>query len=211
MKKILLVLLSAVITLSLTGCFGNRPSYENVETAQGGNTEIISQKDYTDNLDGLIKYFQALNYLPKQTESTKMLSEVIGAKSGFRYIYNVDGSTVIAEFYEFEPNSTDANTKRVIGEIKEKGSFHLFDKEGVDKDTTYPAVLSDNEKYMMIYTDNSSNEGNIVRKKQMESVLKSFYSNKPVQESSNTEESSKTEENSKAQESSKAEESSKAA
>ena len=211
MKRILLAMLCAVLMLSLSGCFGQKPSYENIETAQAVSFETVSYKDYKNDLDGLVKYLQALNYLPSKTDPTEMLSEVIGAKKGYRYIYNVDNSNVVCELYEFDTEKKNENAARVIAEIKETGSFHLFGKDEVDKDVTYSAVLSDTEKYMMIYTDGSNNEGNVVRKKETEKSFKGFYSNKTTEESSKTGESSETEESSETGEGSKTEESSKAA
>ena len=102
MKRILLAMLCAVLMLSLSGCFGQKPSYENIETAQAVSFETVSYKDYKNDLDGLVKYLQALNYLPSKTDPTEMLSEVIGAKKGYRYIYNVDNSNVVCELYEFD-------------------------------------------------------------------------------------------------------------
>lgn len=193
MKKIILAVLCAVLALTMTGCFQKGPEYENLDTNAAVNPDTIKQSDYADDLDGLIKYLKALNYLPVNTDPTVMLSEVIGAKQGYRYIYNVDGSTVICELYEFDTSYSDPNAARVISEIKETGSFHLFNKEGVDTDTAYPATLSDNGKYVILYGDGSSNQGNVVRKKMIQAAVKDYYSG-----------SAKTDEESKASEASEA-------
>ena len=141
--------------------------------------DSISQADYKNDLDGLVGYLKALQYLPKDTQPVDMLAEVIGAKKGYRYIFTVNGSQTVTELYEFDTAALDANAQRVIGEIKENGSFHLFNKEGVDTDTTYTAYLSDNGKYMMLYTDNSSNNDNVIRTKSIQKVLKDFYATEP--------------------------------
>ena len=141
--------------------------------------DSVSQADYKNDLDGLVGYLKALQYLPKDTQPVDMLAEVIGAKKGYRYIFTVNGSQTVTELYEFDTAALDANAQRVIGEIKENGSFHLFNKEGVDTDTTYTAYLSDNGKYMMLYTDNSSNDDNVIRTKSIQKVLKDFYATEP--------------------------------
>lgn len=175
MKKVILAVLCAVVIFTLSGCFNSGAQYENIDTAQSVDTDSISQKDYKNELDGLVSYFKALHYLPQNTTPTEMLSEVIGAKKGCRYIFTVNGSQTVVELYEYDTAALDDNAKRVIGEIKENGSFHLFNKEGVDMDTTYTAYLSDSDKYMMIYTDNSSNNDNVIQAKSAQKALKYFY------------------------------------
>ena len=179
MKKIILAVLCALTVFSLSGCFASGNKLENLDTAQAVDMDSISQADYKNDLDGLVGYLKALQYLPKDTQPVDMLAEVIGAKKGYRYIFTVNGSQTVTELYEFDTAALDANAQRVIGEIKENGSFHLFNKEGVDTDTTYTAYLSDNGKYMMLYTDNSSNNDNVIRTKSIQKVLKDFYATEP--------------------------------
>ena len=209
MKKILLAVLCAVLVLTMSGCFQQGPQYENLDTSTAPDPDTISQKDYANDLDGLVSYFKALGYLPTKTDPTVMLAEVIGAKKGYRYIYNVDNSTVIAELYEYDTSYSDPNAARVIGEIKENGTFRLFNKEGVDADTTYPATLSDNGKYMLIYGDSSSNQGNVVRKKLIETAVKEYYSDSNSSTATETSETSKTAETSETSKAAEASETSK--
>ena len=192
MKKIILAVLCAIVVLSLSGCFQGGQQYENIDTTQAVDPDSISQTDYPNTLDGLVSYFKALHYLPKNTEPTEMLSEVIGAKKGYRYIFTVNGSQTIVELYEYDPAALDENAQRVIGEVKENGSFHLFNKEGVDTDTTYPAYLSDNGKYMMLYTDTSNNNDNLIQTKSVQGALKIFYTTEPQKTEENSD-TSKTE------------------
>ena len=145
MKKIILAVLCALTVFSLSGCFASGNKLENLDTAQAVDIDSISQADYKNDLDGLVGYLKALQYLPKDTQPVDMLAEVIGAKKGYRYIFTVNGSQTVTELYEFDTAVLDANAQRVIGEIKENGSFHLFNKEGVDTDTTYTAYLSELE------------------------------------------------------------------
>ncbi len=175
MKKFLIVLCAALL-LTLSGCFGSKPSYENLDTTQAVDLDKVTWDDCEDNLDGLVKYFKKINFLPGDTTPTDMLSEVIGSKKGYRYIFTVDGSNVVVELYEYDTKNLDDSAKRVIGEIRETGSFHLFNKEGIDDDETYEATMSDSGKYMMIYTDGSGNESNVTRKKQAIEQFKKFHS-----------------------------------
>ncbi len=203
MKKFLLTILCVILALSMGGCFQQGPQYENLDTNVAPDPDSIKQTDYANDLDGLVGYLKALGYLPTKTDPTVMLAEVIGAKKGYRYIFNVDNSTVIAELYEYDTSYSDPNAARVIGEIKETGSFHLFGQENVDGDTVYAATLSDNGKYMMIYNDGSSNQNNVVRRELIKNAVKGYYS-----DSANTSETSGGTETSKPAETSQTSDSS---
>ena len=91
----------------------------------------------------------------------------IGAIDGCRYRFKYDGSTVQAEFYEFDLNNLDEKGKECVGSVTEKGSFTVLGNEA-------PAVM--NGKYMMVYTDPDSDE---VNKAHSDKVLDLFNSFKP--------------------------------
>ena len=74
MKKIFLAAVCAVIALSMSGCFNRGPQFENIDTAQSADPATVSVKDYKDDLNGLIGYFKALNYLPDVDE--EVLDEI---------------------------------------------------------------------------------------------------------------------------------------
>ena len=189
MKKVILGVLCAVLVFSLGGCFGSGPQFENIDTAQRVDIDNVPAAEYYNDLDGLVSYFKALHYLPQNTAPTQMMAEVIGAKRGYRYVFTVNGSQTVVELYEYDVTALDDNAKRVTEEVKKSGAFHLFNKEGVDMDTTYTAYLSDSGKFMMLYTDNSSNTDNVVQAKSAQQALKYFYA-KGTSETSKPEESS---------------------
>lgn len=194
MKKTIIAALCAVTVLSFTGCAQPGSQFENIETKNVLSTEDVKQSDFTNDLDGLEKYFIKLRYIPEKTGPTEMLYKVIGAKDGDRYIFNVNGTNVAMELYEYDTDDLNEDAKRVLGEIKETGSFHVFKDKSIDGDNTYKAVISDNGKYMMIYNDPSKETQNITQKNVVEAAFKNFYKdNKPVDpETSKTEESAES-------------------
>lgn len=176
MKKIILAFMCFVLALAISGCAASGNQLENIDTAQSPEADSVSLNDYKKNkdLEGLEKYFIALNYIPKETTPTKMLASVIGAEFGDKYVFTVNNSGVVMELYEFNPKKLDENAHRVIGEIKETGEFHVFGNESIDGSTTYKATLSDDDRFMMIYTDTSTVDANVNRTADVLEAFKSF-------------------------------------
>ncbi len=173
MKKIILCIISLVIAVSLTGCMGaGGTQLQGINTADGVGIDKIDASKYKNDLDGLEKYLTALRYLPKDSEPTEMMYNVIGAKDGDRYNFTVDNSTVFVELYEYDTDNLNEDANRVIREVKEKGEFKVLSD---DDDAVFPAVLSSNGKYLLMYTDNSTNDSNEKRKKDFAQAVKNFY------------------------------------
>ena len=178
MKKIIAAILGAVTVVSLAGCAGSGQSLEKLSTESAPDADTIKASDYTNNLEGLEKYLVALDYIPKKSEPTEMLSNVIGAKSGHRYNFIVDNATVIVELYEYDTDNIGEEGKRVIDEVKKNGEFYVFGEDTkLDGNEAYPADLSDNGKYLLIYTDTSTDISNVQRKADFTEKVKAFYKN----------------------------------
>lgn len=173
MKKIILAIISLALAVSLTGCMGTGGTQiPGISTADGVELSKVDASKYKDDLEGLEKYLTALRYLPNDTEATEMMYNVIGAKDGDRYNFTVDNSNVYVELYEYDSQNLNEDAKRVIGEVKKKGEFKVLSD---DEDAVFPAVLSANGKYLLIYTDNSDKEANQTRKKDFSEAVKNFH------------------------------------
>ena len=178
MKKITAAILGAVMAVSLAGCRTAASQIEKISTESAPDPDTVKVSDQADNLEGLEKYLVDLNYIPKEAKATDMLASVIGAKSGHRYSFIVDKSTVVAELYEYDTDKLGEEGKRVIDEVKKNGEFYVFDKSvQLDENTAYKAELSDNEKYLFIYTDNSTDIANVQRKADFAAKVKAFHVN----------------------------------
>lgn len=177
MKKIFLAVICAVMAVSFSGCFSTGGASPNgsVQTSEAPDSKSIKADDYDDNLDGLEKYFIALGYIPKDSEPTQMLYSVIGATDGDRYYFSVNNSSVYVELYQYNPNNLDDKAQRVINEVKKDGKFYVFDNSVAGGNTPYEATLSDNGKYLMIYTDKSEVKENVQRKADVINALKAFH------------------------------------
>ena len=203
MKKIIPFVICAALAFSLTGCATQSgPQLESIQasasqpesSSQDSNTsttddtskeestpKTVNAADYQDNLEGLEKYFVDMGYIPEKSEPTEMMYSVIGAVDGDRYNFVVNSTAIYLELYEYNPddlkNKDSKNYKegnRVINEVKKDGKFYVFDNNDGDN-VAYEATLSDNGKYLMIYTDNSTDEGNVQRKADVIKALKEFH------------------------------------
>lgn len=203
MKKIIPFVICAAMAFALTGCMAQGgPQLESVQasatesntSSQDSNTsktddtskeesttKKVNAADYDNNLKGLEKYFVDMGYIPEKSKPTKMMCGVIGAIDGDRYNFVVNSTAIYLELYEYNPDDLkdekSENYKegnRVINEVKKDGKFYVFDNNGGDN-VAYEATLSDNGKYLMIYTDNSTDAGNVQRKADVKKALKEFH------------------------------------
>ena len=154
------------MALTLSACGGQMEQLDTLEPVSSGiDLASVEAAGFDDNLDGLCKYMEANKAV--SGEKDNMSYKEIGAIDGCRYRFKYDGSTVQAEFYEFDLNNLDEKGKECVGSVTEKGSFTVLGNEA-------PAVM--NGKYMMVYTDPDSDE---VNKAHSDKVLDLFNSFKP--------------------------------
>ncbi len=158
MKKIKLLTLVLTIPLIFSGC-----GEGDVGSPKGNSSESqinLDQSKYEDNLEGLQNYLQDMDLISGQ--STDMLSEIINAKKGVKYTFKYNKSNVTVELYEFEsPNEDAAN------QINSKGTLSIFDKE-------VPAVISNNKRFLIIYSDKSTNHQNVEKAEKIKEAVKKF-------------------------------------
>lgn len=163
MKKLLPIILCAAIVFSVSGCVSRGQQLTALSTDNVPKADSVKVDDYKNDLDGLESYLKKRAFLP-DIDGTEMSYDMIGAKAGHRYMFTLNGSTVTAEFYEYDLENLNKEAKTTIESVKKNGTFEIL---GVSTDAT----LSDNGKYLMVYTDNSGEELNTTRKAD---VLKAF-------------------------------------
>lgn len=155
MKKIIALITAGVIAASLLAGCGNDPltagtaapaaTDESGAAATEQTEKKINRESYDKSLEGLAEYFNDLGYISNEKDKTaKMEAKLIGAKKGNRYSYN----TARVELYVFDTKNPNETADTVIDSVERDGSFTLYDKK-------IEAFLSDNRKYLMIYTDSA--------------------------------------------------------
>ena len=158
MKKTKILLLLIAIPLILVGCGEGDVGSPQNDTSD--SQVLIDQNKYEDSLNGLESYLKDMDLISGQ--STQMLSEVINAKSGVKYTFKYNNSNVTVELYEFENVNED-----VVNQVSTKGTLSIFDKE-------IPATVSDNGRFLLIYSDKSNNKQNIEKSEKTKEAVKNF-------------------------------------
>lgn len=185
MKKIFAtVLLIGIIASAFAGCgykdaldtANSQSSTSTVATADEP-TKTVKPENYDKNLSGLINYFTDLDYLTvvdgklDESKITKMNHSLVGAKEGKKFSVTVDKKPVFIELYEFDKDKNDTALS-IITSIEETGQFQIVNLDPVK------AHLSNNEQFMLIYSDASIDDENpdktTLNYKHREDVIENF-------------------------------------
>lgn len=192
MKRFIAAILCVgLIAAVSTGCaYKDALSKDNTATTQAteatgsvATEDEVDEKNFSDNLQGLSEYFAKKGYITtkdgKIDESTVtvMDASLIGAKEGKKYATAYGGKAITIELYEYDVrnlNNLNDTAKAVIESVKNSGEFTILDLPPVN------AYLSNNGRYIMIYTDSSIDDANPDKEsdnyKHREEVIKNFKS-----------------------------------
>lgn len=159
MKRLLAFILCAGMFVAVAaGCGGTQKSAVATEDEAYKSTYTLKKNvnDYDDTLKGLCQYFGALGYInpiDKNQDVTysDMKGELIGAvkNTGKRFQAQHTKDTVI-ELYEYDLKNLNSTADEVRGSVEKDGTFVNLIGETVEN-----CYLSNNKKYLMIYTDNT--------------------------------------------------------
>ena len=189
MKRFIAAILCVGLIAAIsTGCaYKDALSKDKTATTQAteatgsvATVDEIDAKNFSDNLQGLSEYFAKKEYITtkdgKIDESTVtvMDASLIGAKEGKKYATSYGGKAVTIELYEYDVKNLNDTAKAVVESVKNSGEFTILDLPPVK------AYLSNNGRYIMIYTDASIDDANPDKEsdnyKHREEVIKNFKS-----------------------------------
>ena len=128
-KKLLAVLLAALLCVSVTACANNSASstavatLETSSTASEGETAESTDKDPA-GYQGLCKYLEDCKVAAG--EKVQMSYDVIGAENGYKYVYRYADSAVQLEVYEF-PAELSETAKALQDAVRADGTFKVLD------------------------------------------------------------------------------------
>ena len=71
------------------------------------------------------------------------------------------------EFYQFDLENLDEKAQACLDSVKAPGDFHRPGHQ-------VPAVLSDNGRYLMIYTDAGDSEESAAQRQRVEELFRGF-------------------------------------
>lgn len=201
MKKFIAAICACLILASaFAGCSDPLAKSNTSETKASSSSaekakKTIKAENYEDNFNGLESYMKDYGYLTKDiiknANDTKLPKikgvnykygyEYIGAKKGKKYTNN----KIVIELYEFE----EGKKNEFVDSVKEKGTFTLFDEE-------VTAYITDNGKYMMVYTDNDIKDDDKTSDayKTRQGAIKAFEAFKPAKSEKTENETRETKE-----------------
>ena len=139
---------------------------ETSSTASEGETAESTDKDpagYDDDIQGLCKYLEDCKVAAG--EKVQMSYDFIGAENGYKYVYRYADSAVQLEVYEF-PAELSETAKALQDAVRADGTFKVLDN-------TVPGYLSNDGRFLLIYTDAKS-EKEDANKTHKEHVLECF-------------------------------------
>lgn len=166
MKKLIAATLAVIfITASFAGC-GYKDALESnsantsaTSAVKDENQVNINSDDYNDNFDGLCDYFKDMGYIVEKAGAkieeknvVEMDYKLVGAENGKKFSTKYNGKSVLVELYSYNSEQLSAEANAVIDSVRKNGTFTILDLNPVK------AYLSDNGKYLMIYTDSSIND-----------------------------------------------------
>lgn len=191
LKKLLALVATAALAVTLTACTGTGeqlpgltletssastssttsgvdvPTASDEEDAQVEiQVEEVPDTEFEDTIDGLCDYLSANKAVTG--DPTEMAYETIGATEGYRFRFILGKSTVQVEVYAFDLDNLGDQAQTVLDSVREKGSFTMLDNE-------VPATLNSDGKYLLIYTDTSTDATNVAQKERVTELFTSFH------------------------------------
>ena len=168
-KRVLLIVaaMSLLVAVGLTGCGGTTVEDPNaVSNTSSAPVSSMAMSDVTeDNLNGLLTYLKGNGAINGETKEMK--PEMIGAVDGKMIQVIYGDQTALAEIYEFDKNNLNDQANQVLENARNNGKFTSMDGE-------LTAVLSNNEKYLLIYKDVYTDETNGPIQQRFVTLFKEF-------------------------------------
>lgn len=148
MKKLITLILASLMLISVMAGCGTTVPNATESTSSTEETKDAEETTYEDSLKGLAEYMKDQGYIDNTDNAYKMQAQLIGAKEGYRYLKG----TVQMELYKYNPDKLNKTAKDVFEQIEENNEFEVLGKK-------IKGFLTDNGKYMMVYTDSAIAEG----------------------------------------------------
>lgn len=167
MKRVFFLTLILSGFCFITGC--GRGGVQSLPQIQGTEiTEISDQGKYSDDIVGLENYLKDCGAIVG--DGVDMSSRMIGAISGKKYVFKFNDSNVSVEIYDFGDELEEDLKGKALetkNSVLQSGNITILNKQ-------IPAVLSDNQKYLMMYSDDSGESKNKERKQKIIELFKKF-------------------------------------
>lgn len=188
MKKIIAaILMACCVCVSFAGCglddalTQNSSTESTTQADEKNDTPSVKDTDYKDDFDGLCDYFVAMGYNVAEAGGklddknvTEMDAALVGAEKGKKFATTYGGKNITVELYSYDISKLNDTANQIIASVKKDGTFSILDFNPVK------AYLSDNGKYLMVYSDPSIDESktdsdNYTHREQVIKDFKAFH------------------------------------
>lgn len=156
MKRMIAILLAAMMLIALTGCVGGA-SYTVKNATTDEEAKAVKAEKYDKDFKGLQQYLLDKGYIYSKMESSdgssteslksEVYYDIIGATDGIRY-YFTDKKTFV-ELYDFSGKQDDT-AKEILADIGDDGKFKVF-----DSGDELTGVISKSGKYVIVYNESN--------------------------------------------------------
>ncbi|MBQ3969476.1 MAG: hypothetical protein II685_03190 [Clostridia bacterium] len=174
MKKILYFTMLIVVSALIFGGCSQTTEDTLSDTAVSSDSTENSKDTAADNektFDDFVAYMTEGGFI--KGSPVEMTANTIGASKGSRYSMGTNTtSKVYVELYEYEDTESDVASK-ILNEAKTSGTFTFYTSmESATQNTV--AAVSDNGKFLMLYTDSSTSGTNVDTKNKAVEAVKNF-------------------------------------
>ena len=170
MKKLISAFMIAAMVLSVamfTGC-NDITNDTSSDTANVSSDSKESSDSADSGFNNFVLYMEEGGFI--KGNGDELTASVIGAEYGKRYTASSGGSKIYVELYEYKDINSEIALK-ILSEAKNSGTFSLY--KGLSTENTVAAVSADG-KYLMLYTDSSTNANNVQTKNDAVEAVKSY-------------------------------------
>lgn len=152
MKRIIAILLTVLMVLSLAACsintHGKNP--DGSDSTQEQKDSKVDITKYKKDFAGMQSYLIDMELIDDSKDKKKETkASIIGAKQGVRYMFD---ATSFVEFYEFDTSATPDEAQKVYDSISDNGVYNVLDVEDMK------GVVSSSGKFVMLYPATSKHD-----------------------------------------------------
>lgn len=177
MKKIVSIIAAALLAVTaFAGCTQSTPDVtaSNTSSAASDTESKVESKTsdgkYDNSFDGFVQYMTDGGFVSGDAVDTT--ASAIGATQGKRFTMSSGTAKIYVELYEFPTENLSDTASTTVANARNNGTFEIYGYTSATQNTV--AAVTDDGRFMMLYTDASTNESNVTNKDEAVKAVKSF-------------------------------------
>lgn len=177
MRKLFSIIAVTLLAAAmLAGCSDGAPNTTVSNTSSAASdTESVAQSEtadgkYADSFDGFVQYMTDNGFVSGDPVDTT--ASAIGAVQGKRFTMSSGTAKIYVELYEFPTSNLSDTASTTIENARNDGTFSIYNYTSATQNTV--AAVTDDGRFLMLYTDSSTSEDNITNREEAVKAVKSF-------------------------------------